>query len=65
MAIGATNILQSVAKHAKETIKRVVLTSSGAALTPKGFKGNKVFTENDWNTIDTIETSVYHYAKVK
>ena len=61
---GATNIIQSVAKHAKGTVKRIVLTSSGAALTPKGFKGNKIFTEEDWNTVDTLESSVYHFSKV-
>lgn len=70
---GATNILQAVARHAKDTIRRIVLTSSNAAVMPSmnyitqtgGTYGDHVFSEAEWNSVDTLSSSAYHTSKVQ
>lgn len=70
---GATNILQAVARHAKDTIRRIVLTSSNAAVMPSmnyitqtgGTYGDHVFSEAEWNSVDTLSSSAYHTSKVR
>lgn len=69
---GATNILQSIARHAKDTVQRIVLTSSNAAVMPSGKYyaqtgksfGDHVFSEAEWNLVDTLTSSAYHVSKV-
>lgn len=63
---GTKNVLSSVAKH-KDTVKRVVLTSSFAAIVkPEGGPANgKVYTPEEWNTETTLETGAYRFSKVQ
>ncbi|KAI0076363.1 NAD(P)-binding protein [Panus rudis PR-1116 ss-1] len=51
---GTTNILESALKHGKN-IKRVVVTSSVAAIQTVGLPEPRIFTENDWNEQSTNE----------
>lgn len=62
--LGTRNVLTSVAKH-KDQIKRVILTSSVAAVRGIGSvpKNGKVFTEEDWNTVSTIDTAVRGFSQ--
>jgi len=64
---GTLNVLESCKKAG---IKRVVLTSSCAAIVeedivtePEKYKG-KIWTEKDWNTTCTLENSPYQLSKV-
>ena len=62
---GTKNLLSAVAKS-KDTIKRVVLTSSFAAVV-KGKKGplnGKLFTEEDWNDESSLTDEPYRFSKV-
>lgn len=68
---GTRNVLSSVAKS-KDTIKRVILTSSVAAIIGnensgpvKPPKNGDVYTEEDWNTTSTPEKGAYHVSKTK
>jgi len=62
---GTKNVLESANRHA--TVKRVVLTSSIAAI----FGDNAdialtmagIFTENDWNKTSSVEHQPYAYSK--
>jgi len=63
---GTLNVLESCKRVG---VKRVILTSSTAAITdgtmyfnPEKFKG-KVWTEKDWNTGSTIESDAYSLSK--
>lgn len=47
---------------ASGTIKRIVLTSSVAAITDEP-DSTKVFTERDWNTRSSLHRHPYHYSK--
>jgi len=59
---GTVNVLKSVDRAG--TVKRVVLTSSVAAVAGKSkMKDGYFFTEQDWNTDGTIETEAYRYSK--
>jgi len=61
---GTLNVLKSVAKAGN--IKRVVLTSSVAAIAGGDKPADHVFTENDWNTTSTAESrNSYVYSKKK
>lgn len=67
-ALGGTkNVLSSVAKHTN-TIKRVVLTSSFAAIVkPKAGPSSDAYSEEDWNTeVDESAqgADAYRYSKV-
>ena len=62
---GTKNILSAVAKS-KDTVQRVVLTSSFAAVV-KGRAGpsnGKVFTEEDWNDESSLTDEPYRFSKV-
>lgn len=48
----------------KATVKKVVLTSSMAAIADGGVKG-KVFDESDWNTSSTLNKLAYYYSKTQ
>jgi nucleoside-diphosphate-sugar epimerase len=60
---GTRNVLASV--NATESVKRVVLTSSVAAVYGDNadMKGKQRFTENDWNTTSSIDHQPYSYSK--
>lgn len=62
--LGTRNVLNSVAKF-KTQVKRVILTSSVAAVRGIGSvpKNGKIFNEEDWNTVATIETMPYPFSK--
>jgi len=57
---GTLNVLEACAKA--PSIRRVVLTSSMAAVTDEPENG-KVLTEADWNTKSTLERNPYYYSK--
>lgn len=56
---GTRNVLESVVKH-KPHVKRVILTSSVAAIRGVGSVAvnGKIFTEEDWNSVATIDKFV-------
>eukprot|EP00877_Chromochloris_zofingiensis_P008773 jgi/Chrzof1/4149/Cz14g00270.t1 len=67
---GTKNVLSSVAKH-KDTVRKVLLTSSFAAVvkSKSGPSNGRVYTEEDWNTDSSPETctnaqQTYVYSKV-
>jgi len=43
-------------------VKKVVLTSSVAAITDSPING-KVYTESDWNTASSLQRNPYYYSK--
>ncbi|ACF45732.1 MAG: aldehyde reductase [Prosthecochloris sp.] len=57
---GTRSVLESCRKAS--SVKRVVLTSSIAAITGAP-DSNRVFTENDWNTTSSLKENPYHYSK--
>ncbi len=57
---GTENVLSACAKSPK--VKRVVLTSSMAAITDEP-DSNKVFSEADWNTRSSLKRNPYYYSK--
>ena len=57
---GTETVLESCLKSAG--VKRVIFTSSIAAITDEA-ESNKVFTEQDWNTMSSLERNPYHYSK--
>ncbi len=57
---GTRHILEAAAKSA--TVKRVVLTSSMAAVTDEP-EEDHVLTEADWNTKSSLERNPYYYSK--
>ncbi|MDX1452834.1 MAG: aldehyde reductase, partial [Oleiphilaceae bacterium] len=57
---GTTNVLRSCLKSA--SVKRVVLTSSMAAITDQP-DSNKVFSEADWNEKSSLQRNPYYYSK--
>ncbi len=58
--MGTRNVLEASA--AARTVKRVVLTSSMAAITDEP-EGDHVLTENDWNVKSSLERNPYYYSK--
>jgi nucleoside-diphosphate-sugar epimerase len=58
---GTQNVLSSVRKY-KDAIKRVVVTSSVAAIVDKPREGH-VFTEEDWNLVSTVDFEPYRFSK--
>lgn len=48
----------------KQNVKRVILTSSVAAITDEP-DNNKVYTEADWNTASTLDRNPYYFSKVQ
>jgi dihydroflavonol-4-reductase len=58
---GTAFVLASV--RAAGTVKRVVLTSSVAAVTDEPETG-KVLTEEDWNTKSNLSRNPYYFSKV-
>jgi dihydroflavonol-4-reductase len=56
---GTLSMLKAAAAHAR--VKRVVLTSSMAAITDE--PDTKVFTEADWNTQSSLTRNPYYYSK--
>ena len=57
---GTETVLESCLKAG--TIKRVILTSSIAAITDEP-DSMKEFTEKDWNTMSSLDRNPYHYSK--
>jgi dihydroflavonol-4-reductase len=63
---GTLNVLKSCAKNS--TIRRVVITSSGASIYDPSMANEsrlKPLTENDWNNVSTISSLPYYYSKAK
>jgi nucleoside-diphosphate-sugar epimerase len=60
---GTRNVLTSV--NATESVKRVVLTSSVAAVYGDNvdMKGKECFTDDDWNATSSIDHQPYAYSK--
>jgi len=58
---GTLNVLRAAAKA---NVRRVVLTSSMAAISDEPH-ATKVFTENDWNERSTLDRNPYYLSKVK
>ncbi len=62
---GTRNVLESVNKT--ETVKRVVLTSSCAAIIGDAVDiqnyPNQIATENEWNSTSSLEHQAYSYSK--
>lgn len=61
---GTVNVLKAAAKLAKPP-KRVVVTSSSAAILYGSDPHNKIFTDNDWTVVDSKEYPVSTYYKSK
>lgn len=59
---GTRYVLNACTRHL-DTVKRIVLTSSVAAITDTGIQG-KVFTEKDWNTFSNLNRNPYYYSKM-
>lgn len=59
---GTKNVLASVLK-AKDSVKRVVVTSSCAAVTDEPIDGHN-YNEDDWNTLSSLSRNPYYYSKV-
>eukprot|EP01126_Amoeba_proteus_P055467 TRINITY_DN688_c0_g1_i5.p1 TRINITY_DN688_c0_g1~~TRINITY_DN688_c0_g1_i5.p1 ORF type:complete len:215 (+),score=35.74 TRINITY_DN688_c0_g1_i5:101-745(+) len=60
---GTRNVLASVERNL-HTIKKVVVTSSGAAIVQQVVEDkSKVWSEEDWNTTSTIKDSPYRLSK--
>lgn len=57
---GTLNVLRSIKKAG--SVKRVVLTSSVAAITDSP-DPNHVYTEADWNVSSSLERNPYYYSK--
>ena len=57
---GTTNVLSACAKE--PSVKRVVLTSSMAAITDEP-EGDHVLTEDDWNTKSSLSRNPYYFSK--
>ena len=57
---GTENVLEACAKGGE--VKRVVLTSSMAAITDEP-DGDVTLTENDWNTKSSLTRNPYYYSK--
>jgi len=57
---GTLNILKACEKA--KTVKKVVLTSSVAAITDSPVEGH-LYTENDWNTESSLDRNPYYYSK--
>lgn len=60
---GTRSVLHSCATAAGPGLRRVVLTSSVAAITDSGERG-RVFTGADWNERSTLSRLPYYYSKV-
>ncbi len=58
---GTLNVLRSC--QSAGTVKRVVLTSSGAAITDEPIEGHR-FTEEDWNDKSSLDRNAYYFSKV-
>ena len=61
---GATGVLKAAGKS--KSVKRVVMTSSVAAVTPKHIPTPKdgVYSDESWNEYDTLDTAPYFKSKV-
>jgi len=59
---GTLNVLSACQKAGG--VKRVVLTSSMAAITDEADSG-KVFTEDDWNEKSSLDRNPYYYSKTE
>ncbi|NTU96860.1 MAG: SDR family oxidoreductase [Chlorobiaceae bacterium] len=57
---GTESVLESCIKAG--SVKRVVLTSSIAAITDEP-ENDKIYTENDWNTMSSLSRNPYYYSK--
>jgi len=59
---GTLNVLNSVEKS-KATVKRVIVTSSVAAVADSTRPEEHVFSEEDWNLVSTLTFEPYRYSK--
>ncbi|NTW55993.1 MAG: aldehyde reductase [Chlorobiaceae bacterium] len=60
-AVNGTETLMDSCRKAR-SVRRVVLTSSIAAITDEP-ESSKVFTEEDWNTMSSLDRNPYYYSK--
>jgi len=61
---GTHSVLHSCAVAGPPTLKRLVLTSSVAAITDEG-DGGRVFTGADWNEKSSLKRLPYYFSKVQ
>jgi len=57
---GTLNVFKSCSKEPR--VKRIILTSSFAAVTDQPIKG-KIFNEFDWNTKSSLDRNPYYFSK--
>jgi dihydroflavonol-4-reductase len=63
VAVGATrNVLEGAARSS--SVRRVVQTSSVAAVVDDTLPDSRVFTEDDWNESSTLEHDPYYLSKI-
>lgn len=60
---GTKNVLAAIEKTG-QTVRRVVLTSSVAAIRRTGEAADYVFDEKDWNTTCSLQKGPYEFSKV-
>eukprot|EP01112_Ceratiomyxa_fruticulosa_P007569 TRINITY_DN1969_c0_g2_i2.p1 TRINITY_DN1969_c0_g2~~TRINITY_DN1969_c0_g2_i2.p1 ORF type:complete len:325 (-),score=67.46 TRINITY_DN1969_c0_g2_i2:87-1061(-) len=60
---GTLNVLKSVEKSGK--VKRVVLTSSVAAVLPVDVDESRLYSGDDWSDVSSYEKLAYKYSKTK
>jgi len=60
---GTLSVLKAALKYG-ETVKKVVLTSSCAAVLEYPESSTRVYDEKDWNTTSSLTQSPYYYSKV-
>jgi dihydroflavonol-4-reductase len=59
---GTRNVLRAC--RAAQSVRRVVLTSSGAAITDEPIEGHR-FTEEDWNEKSSLTRNAYYFSKTQ
>eukprot|EP00183_Erythrolobus_madagascarensis_P000865 CAMPEP_0185854450 /NCGR_PEP_ID=MMETSP1354-20130828/22427_1 /TAXON_ID=708628 /ORGANISM="Erythrolobus madagascarensis, Strain CCMP3276" /LENGTH=362 /DNA_ID=CAMNT_0028556217 /DNA_START=21 /DNA_END=1109 /DNA_ORIENTATION=+ len=59
---GTLSVLKSCQKVGRTTLKKVVITSSVAAIADEGAHG-RVLNEDDWNTTSTLSRNPYYFSK--
>lgn len=60
---GTLAVLEAAQAATQRSVRRIVLTSSMAAVTDEPVNGH-LYTERDWNVRSSLERSPYYYSKV-